>query len=193
LNEVELIQGLRNGDEAAFKFLVKNYQDRVYNTAIGIVQNAEDAEDVAQEVFIQVFRSIHSFKEESKLSTWIYRITTSRALDLLRSRKSKKRFGFLQRLFGDTNETLYELPDFNHPGVALDRKENAALLFKAISQLPENQKIAFILHKLEDLSYQEISEIMKTSVAAVESMMHRAKQNLRKILTGATEQKNKSG
>jgi RNA polymerase sigma factor (sigma-70 family) len=192
LNEVELIQGLRNGDEAAFKFLVKNYQDRVYNTAISIVQNAEDAEDVAQEVFIQVFRSIHSFKEESKLSTWIYRITTSRALDLLRSRKSKKRFGFLQRLFGDSNETLYELPDFNHPGVALDRKENAALLFKAISKLPENQKIAFTLHKMEDLSYQEISEVMKTSIAAVESMMHRAKQNLRKILTGATEQKNKS-
>lgn len=193
MNEVELIQGLRNGDEAAFRFLVENYQGRVYNTAIGIVQNAEDAEDVAQEVFIQVFRSIHSFKEESKLSTWVYRITTSRALDLLRSRKSKKRFGFLQRLFGDSNETLYELPDFNHPGVALDRKENAALLFKAISQLPENQKIAFILHKLEDLSYQEISEVMKTSVAAVESMMHRAKQNLRKILTGATEQKNKGG
>ena len=193
MNEIELIQGLRNGDEAAFKFLVKNYQDRVYNTAIGIVQNAEDAEDVAQEVFIQVFRSIHSFKEESKLSTWIYRITTSRALDLLRSRKSKKRFGFLQRLFGDSNETLYELPDFNHPGVALDQKENAALLFKAISQLPENQKIAFTLHKLEDLSYQEISKVMKTSVAAVESMMHRAKQNLRKILTRATEQKNKTG
>jgi RNA polymerase sigma factor (sigma-70 family) len=183
LNEVELIQGLRKGDEAAFNFLVKNYQDRVYNTAIGIVQNAEDAEDVAQEVFIQVFRSIHSFKAESKLSTWIYRITTTRSLDLLRNRKSKKRFGFLQRLFGDSNEILYELPDFNHPGVAMDRKENAALLFKAINQLPENQKIAFTLHKLEDLSYQEISEIMQTSVAAVESMMHRAKQNLRKILT----------
>ena len=191
MNEVELIQGLRNGDETAFKFLVKNYQDRVYNTAIGIVQNAEDAEDVAQEVFIQVFRSIHSFKEESKLSTWIYRITTSRALDLLRSRKSKKRFGFLQRLFSDSNETLYELPDFNHPGVALDRKENAALLFKAISQLPENQKIAFTLHKLEDLSYQEISEVMQTSVAAVESMMHRAKQNLRKKLTETMGSKNK--
>jgi RNA polymerase sigma factor (sigma-70 family) len=191
LNEVELIQGLRNGDETAFKFLVKNYQDRVYNTAIGIVQNAEDAEDVAQEVFIQVFRSIRSFKAESKLSTWIYRITTTRALDLLRSRKSKKRFGFLQHLFGDSNETLYELPDFNHPGVAMDRKENAALLFKAINQLPENQKIAFTLHKLEDLSYQEISEIMQTSVSAVESMMHRAKQNLRKILSETIGLKNK--
>ena len=182
MTEFELIQGLRNGDETAFKYLVDTYKDRVFNTAIGIVQNAEDAEDVAQEVFIQVFRSVQNFKAESKLSTWIYRITTTRALDLLRSRKSKKRFGIIQRLFGEGNEPEMEIPDFNHPGVALDRKENAARLFKAIGQLPENQKIAFTLHKLEDLSYQEVSEVMGTSVAAVESLLHRAKQNLKKIL-----------
>ncbi len=182
MDEFELIQGLRQGNEAAFKYLVTTYQDRVFNTAIGIVQNAEDAEDVAQEVFIQVYRSIHSFKGESKLSTWLYRIATTRALDLLRSRKSKKRFGFMQKLFGEDNEPLHELPDFHHPGVALDRKENAAKLFRAISELPENQKTAFTLHKLEDLSYQEISEVMQTSIPAVESLMHRAKQNLRKIL-----------
>ena len=187
MNEFELIQGLRNGDETAFKYLVDHYQDRVFNTAIGIVQNAEDAEDVAQEVFIQVYRSIHSFKGEAKLSTWLYRIATTRALDLLRSRKSKKRFGFMQRLFGEENEPLHELPDFNHPGIALDRKENAARLFKAIAQLPDNQKTAFTLHKLEDLSYQEISEVMQTSVPAVESLMHRAKQNLRKILEKETD------
>lgn len=182
MTEQELIQRLKEGDETAFKYLVDTYQERVYNTAIGIVQNAEDAEDVAQEVFIQVYRSIHNFKGESKLSTWLYRIATTRALDLLRSRKSKKRFGLLQRLFGEGNEPVFEIPDFNHPGVALEKKENAAKLFKAISQLPENQKVAFTLHKLEDLSYQEVSEIMKTSLPAVESLMHRAKQNLRKIL-----------
>lgn len=187
MNEFELIQGLRDGNQTAFKYLVDNYQDRVFNTAIGIVQNAEDAEDVAQEVFIQVYRSIHGFKGESKLSTWLYRIATTRALDLLRSRKSKKRFGFMQRLFGDGNEPLYELPDFNHPGVALDKKENSAKLFRAIAQLPDNQKTAFTLHKLEDLSYQEISEVMQTSVPAVESLMHRAKQNLRKILEKETD------
>ena len=182
MTEEELIQGLRDGDESAFKYFVDNYQDRVYNTAIGIVQNAEDAEDVAQEVFIQVFKSIGSFKAESKLSTWIYRITTTRALDFLRSKKSKKRFGIIKRLFGEDNQPELELPDFNHPGVALDQKENAARLFKAINQLPENQKTAFTLHKIEDLSYLEISEVMQTSLAAVESLMHRARQNLRKIL-----------
>ncbi|HUR65438.1 MAG TPA: RNA polymerase sigma factor [Chitinophagaceae bacterium] len=182
MTEQELIQGLRNGDEAAFKYLVDNYKDRIYNTALGVVQNAEDAEDVAQEVFIQVYRSIHSFKGEAKLSTWLYRIATTRALDLLRSRKSKKRFGLIQRLFGEGNEPVYEIPDFNHPGVALDQKENAAKLYKAINQLPDNQRIAFTLHKIEDLSYQEVSEVMKTSLPAIESLMHRAKQNLRKIL-----------
>src|SRR6185369_10676006 len=106
--------------------------------------------------------------------------------DLLRSRKSKKRFGFLQRLFGEGNEPIYDPPDFHHPGVELDQKENASRLFKAIEQLPDNQKTAFILHKLEDLSYLEISDVMKTSVPAVESLMHRAKQNLRRILSGPT-------
>lgn len=182
MTEIELIQGLRNGDENAFRFLVDTYQDRIFNTSLGIVQNAEDAEDVAQEVFIQVYKSIISFKGESKLSTWMYRIATTRSLDVLRSRKSKKRSGLIQRLFGDGNEPIYEIPDFNHPGVALDRKENAGKLFRAIAQLPENQKIAFTLHKLEDLSYQEVSETMQNSIAAVESLMHRAKLNLRKIL-----------
>ncbi len=182
MTEHELIQGLKNGDELAFKELVETHKDRIYNTALGIVQNSEDAEDVAQEVFIQVYRAIHNFKGESKLSTWLYRIATTRSLDLLRSRKSKKRFGALTRLFGEGNEPDFEVPDFNHPGVALDQKENAARLFKAVAQLPDNQKTAFTLHKMEDLSYQEVSEVMGTSVAAVESLMHRAKQNLRKIL-----------
>ena len=85
-------------------------------------------------------------------------------------------------MFGENNEPLHEIPDFHHPGVAMDQKENAARLFKAINQLPGHQKTAFTLHKLEDLSYQEISEIMETSVSAIESLMHRAKQNLRKLL-----------
>ena len=182
MTEHELIQGLKNGDEAAFRELVETHKDRVYNTALGIVQNAEDAEDVAQEVFIQVYRAIHNFKGESKLSTWLYRITTTRSLDVLRARKSKKRFGALTRLFGEGNEPDVDIPDFHHPGVALDQKENAARLFKAIAQLPENQKAAFTLHKMEDLSYQEVSDVMGVTVAAVESLMHRAKQNLRKLL-----------
>jgi RNA polymerase sigma factor, sigma-70 family len=188
LNELELIQKLREGDELAFKSLVATYQDMVYNTALGIVQNAEDAEDVAQEVFIQVYRSIDQFKGDARLSTWIYRITTTKALDHIRSRKRKKRFAFITSLFGPNDELVHEPIDFQHPGVALDRKEQAALLFRMINQLPDNQKVAFTLHKTEGLSYQEIAEVMELSVSAVESLLFRARQNLRKLLEKHFEQ-----
>ena len=187
MSETELVERLRHKDPAACKLLVDRYADQVFNTALGLLQHHSDAEDLTQEVFAYAFQFVGAFRMESKLSTWLYRIATTRALDLLRSRKSKKRFGFMQKLFGDGNEPLHEIPDFNHPGVAMDRKENAAKLFRAIAQLPDNQKTAFTLHKLEDLSYQEISEIMQTSVPAVESLMHRAKQNLRKILEKETD------
>jgi RNA polymerase sigma-70 factor (ECF subfamily) len=190
LNELELIQQLRAGDEGAFKTLVANYQDLVYNTALGIVQNSEDAEDVAQEVFIQVYRSIDQFKGDARLSTWIYRITTTKALDHIRSRKRKKRFAFITSLFGPNDELVHEPVDFQHPGVALDRKEQAALLFRMIDQLPENQKVAFTLHKTEELSYQEIADVMQISVSAVESLLFRARQNLRKLLEKYYQQNN---
>ena len=182
MDEQILIEKLKQGDEAAFKEVVETWQNMVYNTALGILQNAEDAEDVAQEAFVQAFESIRTFKAESKFSTWLYRITVSKALDHLRRKKRKKRFAYLQNLFGPGSEAIAEKPDFHHPGVALDNKERAAVLFKAINQLPENQKIAFTLHKLEGLSYHEISEVMKTSLSSVESLMHRAKTNLRKWL-----------
>ncbi|OQP56222.1 RNA polymerase sigma factor [Niastella populi] len=190
MNELELIQQLRAGDEQAFKSLVTNYQDLVYNTALGVVQNSEDAEDVAQEVFIQVFRSIDQFKGDARLSTWIYRITTTKALDHIRSRKRKKRFAFITSLFGPNDELVHDPVDFQHPGVALDRKEQAALLFQMINQLPENQKVAFTLHKTEELSYQEIADVMELSVSAVESLLFRARQNLRKLLEKHYQQNN---
>jgi RNA polymerase sigma factor (sigma-70 family) len=182
LDERILVEQLKRGDENAFKVIVTTWQDMVYNTALGILQSAEDAEDVSQEVFVQVYESIHTFKGESKLSTWLYRITTSKALDHIRKKKRKKRFAFVQQLFGENNEITVQPPDFHHPGVVLDNKQSAAVLFKAIARLPDNQKIAFVLNKVEGLNYQEISEIMKTTVSSVESLLHRAKTNLRKWL-----------
>lgn len=182
LDEKILIEKLKEGDEAAFKVIVDKWQDMVYNTALGIVQNAEDAEDIAQETFVQVYQSIDSFKGESKFSTWLYRITVTKSLDHARRKKRKKRFAIIKKLFGDTNEEDIQVPDFHHPGVILDKKENAAVLFQAIEQLPENQRIAFTLHKVEGLSYQEISEVMNSSVSSIESLMHRAKTNLKKTL-----------
>lgn len=182
MTEEELLLGLRNGEESAFKELVILFQDKVFNTALGLLQHTTEAEDIAQEVFIQVYRSIGQFKGDSLLSTWIYRITVTRSLDHLRSKKRKKRFGFLSSLFGDDNKPVYEPEDFNHPGVQKERKEDAALLFKMIGQLPENQRTAFILNKVEELSYREIAGILNSSESAVDSLLQRAKQNLRKKL-----------
>ena len=180
-NETELIEQLKLGDETAFKTIVEQWKDMVYNTILGIVQNETEAEDLAQDVFIKVFEKISTFKGDSKFSTWLYRIATTTALDHLRSKKRKKRFGFLQAL-GGGNDEKETIPDFHHPGVSLDNKERAAVLFKAIESLPENQKTAYTLHKLEGLSYRDVSEVLNTTVSAVESLMSRANQNLRKEL-----------
>ena len=183
LNHPEFIVQLQQGDESAFKKLVDEYQDLVYNTALGIVQNADDADDITQEVFIRVYQSVSSFNGDSRVSTWLYRITVSKALDHEKKRKRKKRFGFVQSLFSSQDEELVHAVEFDHPGVQLEKKEKAAELFVALKQLPEKQRIAFTLHKLEGQSQQEVAEIMNTSLNAVESLMGRARVNLKKELS----------
>lgn len=182
MDESILVKLLKQKDETAFKKIVDTWQDMVFNTALGIVQNAEDAEDIAQEVFVQVYQSVSSFKGDSKFSTWLYRIAITKSLDHERRKKRKKRFAFVKSLFGEESEVVIHPPDFHHPGIVMDKKENAAALFKAINKLPESQRIAFNLHKVEGLNYQEVSEVMKTTVSSVESLMHRAKNNLKKSL-----------
>lgn len=175
----DIIAHLKQGSEAAFKELVAQWKGMVYNTALGILQNEADAEDVSQEVFMQVYESIGTFKGESQISTWLYRITVTKCLDFLRKKTRKKRWGKVYSLFGANNELVIDPPEFHHPGVALANKERAELLFKAIARLPDSQKAAFVLNKLEGLSSKEIAGIMDASVSAVEGLLHRAKQNLR--------------
>jgi RNA polymerase sigma-70 factor (ECF subfamily) len=181
-DEAELIDRLRRGDESAFRQVVESRKDLVYNTVLGLLQHPEDAEDVAQDVFIKMYESIHQFKGESAFSTWLYRIAVTKALEWIRSRKRKKRFAFITGLLGDNNELRHDPPDFHHPGVQLDDKERASRLFKSIAKLPDNQRVAFTLHKVEGIPYQEIAAIMELSVSAIESLIHRAKNNLRKDL-----------
>ena len=184
MTEKELIVLLKQKDRQAFKEIVEQWKDMVYNTALGVLQNEEDAEDIAQEVFIQVFESINDFREESKFSTWIYRITITKSLDFIRRKKRKKRFAWIQGLYGENDDEMVDSPDFMHPGIKMENKEDAAILFKAIEKLPEKQKAAFILNKVENLSYAEIAEIMGTTSVAVDSLFQRSKTNLRKELSG---------
>ncbi|MBP6024387.1 RNA polymerase sigma factor [Ferruginibacter sp.] len=182
MNQQELIVQLQQGDGQAFKKLVDEWQNMVYNTALGIVQNADDADDITQDVFIQVYQSVSSFKGESKFSTWLYRIVITKSLDHLKKKKRKKRFGFMQSLFGNNSDEEIHPEEFNHPGVLMENKERAAELFKALQQLPDKQRIAFTLHRLEAQRHQDIAAVMELSVTAVESLIARAKGNLRQIL-----------
>lgn len=182
MDQPELIVQLQQGDESAFTKLVDEYQNMVYNTVLGIVQQADDADDITQEVFIQVYQSVSSFKGDSKFSTWLYRIAVSKALDHEKKKKRKKRFGFIQSMFGGDNGEEIDAVEFDHPGIKMENKEHAAALFAALKQIPENQRVAFTLHKLEGRPYQEIAEIMDNSLYAVESLMSRAKTNLKKEL-----------
>ena len=181
MEEILLIQGLQQKEERSFEELVNNYKNKLYNTVLGLVQNEMDAEDITQEVFIQAYESIQSFKGDSKLSTWLYRIAISKALDFIRKKNRKKRSAVIFRFFGPERKEE-EPATFHHPGVVLEQRENAAMLFKAINELPEKQRIAFTLHKLEALSYQQVAAVLDTSLSSVESLMHRAKTNLRENL-----------
>jgi RNA polymerase sigma-70 factor, ECF subfamily len=168
--------------QQSFQAIYDTHQKMVYNLCLQYVQNAEDAADIAQEVFVKVYQNLEKFDERSaSLKTWIYRIAINQSLDFLRSKKAGKRFGFLTSLFHkETNEPLADLAHFNHPGVALEDKEALAKVFACINTLPDNQRTAFILARLEGKSQQEIAEIMNMGVKAVESLLHRAKQSLYK-------------
>lgn len=181
MNEQELIHELRLGNESAFRLLVTHYQHRVYNTVLNILQQEEEAEDVAQETFIQVFESVAKFNETALLSTWIYRIAVRKALDKLRKRKLRKR---LQTILPWWMPEEKQKEDFNfvHPGVLTENKEKAGVLYKAIKDLPQNQQIAFNLIKVQGVNYEEAAAIMQQSIKAVESLVSRAKVNLQKKL-----------
>ncbi len=164
--------------DTEFEKIVSENKNRVYNTCLSFIKDPSDAEDIAQEVFIEVFQHIDEFKGKSSLSTWIYRISVNKSLEFVRMKKALKRSGDHVNL----NESLLSGNPFYHPGITLENKENAAILFSAIDRLSENQRIAFILCKVEGLSYNEIAKILDRSLSSIESLMHRAIQNLRSIL-----------
>ena len=173
------------GDHIDFKELVFEHQDRVLNTCYRFVHNREDAEDVAQEVFMEVHRSIGDFRGESRLSTWIYRIAVTKSLDFIRKKKRKKRFGQIIPLFGGEDKKEFQLAaeDTQNPEMTLEQKERQQTLKQAVDSLSENQRISVTLSKYEGFSYKEIAEIMDTSVSSVESLIFRGMQNLKKKLT----------
>ena len=178
-----LIEAIQQGSESAFRQFYEQTKSRVFNLALGYVRKHEEAEEITQDVFVEAFRSASAFKKDASVTTWLYRITVNKSLDYLKHQKRQKRFAFFTHLFDNqTGEALDQLTEFLHPGIALENQEIAARLFKAIDTLPDKQKTAYLLTKVEGLNNIETANILVISVGAVESLLQRATENLRKQL-----------
>lgn len=177
-----LVAQLQQGSEVAFRTLVARFQDRVYRTALSLLRSPEDAEDVAQEVFVEVYQTIGRYRGEAALSTWLYRLATSRALQHQRRRNAKKRFAFFTSLLGFADQKLSEPADHAHPQALLEGAQQLQQLQQQIGRLPPQQQVAFTLRHEQELSYEEIAAVLGTTVAAVESLLFRARQTLRRHL-----------
>lgn len=175
--EKKLISSLKVG--ASFEELVSIYQQKIVNICFRFLGNNEDAEDTAQEVFIEIFRSIKNFREDSQLSTWIYRISTAKSIDALRRKNAKKNFSLFS--FFESDEGDFVSSEIN-PHEEIEESERRKILHKALNTLPDNQQIAITLNKMEGMTNKEVAEIMKITVQSVDTLIFRAKKNLQKKL-----------
>ncbi len=177
LEDSILIAKLKAGDAAAFSDLVSAYRSRVINTCYRFLLNKEDAEDISQELFVEVYRSVSSFRGESKLSTWILRIAVAKSLDEIKKRKRKKRLTSVFKM-ALLDDIVHLLAGGASPEKQLSGKENRNEILAAMDALPDNQRIAFTLSKVEGYTNTEIAEIMSVTTVAVESLIYRAKKQL---------------
>jgi RNA polymerase sigma-70 factor, ECF subfamily len=183
--ERSLLRRLRDHDERAFRELVETHRDRVYNITFRMLGNRAEAEDVAQEVFIAVFKMIGHFREESKFSTWLYRIAVNHC---------KNRIKYLARRHDRSRDELDETAHVNgvngsigapmpsSPHKALESAQMEKLMQDAIANLDDDQRIVVVLRDVEDLSIEEICEITGLPDGTVKSRLHRARLVLRKRL-----------
>lgn len=189
LSERMLLSRLVKRDEDAFSHVVRTYSDRVYNLVLRLVGSPSEAEDIAQEVFVTVFKSIESYRGEAKLSTWILRIAANHAKNRIKYLSRRRTTG--QELRDGTDAT--EMADegkaplqahFEAPDVLLEAVEAEKLLQGAIAKLDEEQRLLVVLRDVEELSYDEIVEITGLPEGTVKSRLHRARMALKDLLEG---------
>lgn len=177
--EKELVEAILRGDEKAFKEFIDDHKVMVVNTCYAFVHNREEAEDIAQDVFLRAYESMPKFRFHCKLSTWLYRMAVNQAINLCKSYR-KRRVSLLLDDPGLSSD--FASDDLSVPE-QMEREARIDILHKAIDTLPEHQRTALILNKYEELSYKEIAEVMELSVGAVESLLFRAKSNLEKLFS----------
>lgn len=173
--------------KAAFEKLLTLHQAKILNTCYKFLLNKEDAEDVTQEVFIEVLQSINKFRGDAQISTWIYRIAISKCLDEIKKRNRKKRISSIGKILGlefaqDKKSNIVQ------PDITLEQKQHFELLQIALDKLPDTQRIAFTLSKIDGYSNEEIATIMETTIIAVESLVYRGRKKIKEELENLMKQ-----
>lgn len=183
MHDDELVARIKQGDRTAYRELFETYNSLVFNVCHRILGNRADAEDVTQDVFLRAYDALPGFRGEARLSTWLYRIAVHLSLNRQRRRK-RERWLALEFLEEPENELPSRdiVSSDDTPDIIAEKRERTQFVQTAMSALPEEQRVALILRHYEGLSYEEIADVMQTSVASVESRLHRAKRNLAKKL-----------
>jgi RNA polymerase sigma-70 factor (ECF subfamily) len=189
----EIIELILKGDKEKFRLIIEEYQQMVFRTCMGYVHNKDDADDLTQEVFIQAYQALTGFRQESSISTWLYRIAINASLNKVRRNSKNFLFRQLDLITGADKSEYHgiDITDNENPENILIREEHNAWIQKALDSLPENQRTAIVLSKYDSLSQKEIAEIMKTTEGAVEALIQRAKANLRIKMTSGMKKNRK--
>ncbi|MFO8014967.1 MAG: sigma-70 family RNA polymerase sigma factor [Phycisphaerae bacterium] len=178
--DVGLMLRFQKGDELAFQELVERNHNRVVGLIYRFISDASDAEDLAQEVFLRIYRARKTYKPTAKFSTWMFRITANVSLNALRSRAHRKDDVSIDQVtdFGDGPRAMPD-PDSKMPDHDLHQEELQEKVREAIGELPEKQQVAVVLNKYEGMSYAEIAHTIGCSTMAVKSLLARARDNLK--------------
>ncbi len=181
--EAKLIRDINAGDSAAFETLVREHQTRVYNIALKMCADPEEAFDISQEVFLKAYRTIARFRGECSLGTWLYRMTANQCIDQLRRDKRRQRDKLVYLDDVGEDERPMELPDLRwEPQSQLEREELRRSVRENLQRLPREQRLILTLRDVNGLSYEEIGEILELELGTVKSRIFRARERLAKLL-----------
>lgn len=176
--EAEVIRRVQKGDGNAFEALVTAYEKNVYNLALRMTGNAQDAEDMAQEAFLKAYNSLDSFRGESKFSVWLYRIVSNLCLDFLR-RQKRRPASSLSVEDDEGEETQLDIPDVSQsPEELLERRLTREAVRQGLAQLPAEQRQILLLREIQGLSYEEIGQALSLEPGTVKSRIFRARKRL---------------
>ena len=181
--EARLVREIRAGDGDAFETLVREHQTRVYNLALRMTGNEEDALDISQETFLKAWRTLGKYRGDCSLGSWLYRIASNLSIDLLRKNKRRQTEKVVSLDDPGEDGRPLELPDLREePQTILEREENRRAVWECLEKLPEEQKLILVLRDVNGLSYEEIAASMGLELGTVKSRIFRAREKLANLL-----------